>query len=222
MRRPVASIFALAEDALAEPGLPQPTRTRLEQIVEEAEWLTDLIQQSVHAAGPDAPGPTQADLFRVVNEVVAAERVTWPGDVKVLGLAGPVLCAVHCVLLRRMVANLLSNATRAAGPSGSVTIELGGDRHLARLAIEDTGPGFGKIERGLGLGLPGVSRCAAAYGGGLDHGCGASGGARVSLWLPRITEPVRDGCGGSEFSSTLSRQTRKAGVPAQRHAGWRS
>ncbi len=190
MRQPVASMFALAAAALAEPGLPQPARVRLEQIVEQAEWLADLIQHSLHTAGPGAPGACQTDLLRVVNEAVAAECVTWPGDVRIIGVAEPVFTTVHSVLLRRMVANLLSNATRAAGPSGAVIVEVGCQRRSAMLAIEDTGPGFGKIERGLGLGLTAVSRCVTMYGGRLDHGCGASGGARVSLSLPRTRDPA--------------------------------
>jgi K+-sensing histidine kinase KdpD len=185
MRQPVASMFALAAAALAEPGLPQPARARLEQIVEQAEWLADLIQHSLHTAGPTAAGGCQTDLLRVVNEAVAAECVTWPGDARIVGAAEPIFTAVHSVLLRRMVANLLSNATRAAGPSGAVTVEVGYQRGSAMLAIEDNGPGFGNIERGLGLGLNAVSRFVTAYDGGLDYERSDSGGARVSMWLPR-------------------------------------
>jgi len=185
MRQPVASIFALAAAALAEPGLPRPARACLEQIVGQAEWLADLIQHSLHTAGPGTPDDCQSDLLGVVNDAVAAECLTWPGDLRIAAAAEPVFTAVHAVLLRRMVANLLSNATRAAGPSGAVTVEVGRRRHSATLTIEDTGPGFGKIERGHGLGLNAVSRAVTAYDGGLDYGPSASGGARVSMWLPR-------------------------------------
>jgi K+-sensing histidine kinase KdpD len=189
MRQPVASMFTLAAAALAEPGLPQPARIRLEQIVEQAAWISDLIQHSLHEGEQDAPGACPTDLFRVVSEAVAAERVTWPGEMRVLSPAEPVLTAVHFVVLRRIVANLLDNATRAAGPSGTVTIEIGQNRHSAMLAIEDTGPGFGKIERGLGLGLAAVSRGIATYGGRLERECGTGGGVRVNLWLPRGGPP---------------------------------
>jgi K+-sensing histidine kinase KdpD len=191
MRQPVASVFALAAVALSEPGLPQPVRACLEQIVDQAEWLADLIQQSLHEAGPGAPGGCQTDLHRVVRDAVAAECLTWPGDLRVACEAEPVFTAVHAVLLRRMVANLLSNATRAAGPSGTVTVVVGKRRRSATLTIEDTGPGFGKIERGLGLGLNAVSRFAAAHDGRLDYGCSPAGGARVSLSLPRAADPGR-------------------------------
>jgi C4-dicarboxylate-specific signal transduction histidine kinase len=208
MRQPVASMVALAAAALAEPGLPQPARTRLEQIVQQAEWLSDLIQHSLQTPVP-APRAGQTDLFGVVDEAIAAERVTWPGDIRVLGVTRPVFTAVPAVLVRRMVANLLSNATRAAGPSGAVTIEIGSDQRSAMLAIEDTGPGFGKIEQGLGLGLAAVWRCACAYGGRLDHGCGTNGGARVSLWLPRTTDAAHQARSGSSASYAMLKPLRE-------------
>lgn len=185
MRQPVTRMAALALSALAEPGVPQPARARLEHILEQANWLADLIMHSPLSVGLDDPGSCETDLHQVTHEAATAECVTWPGDMKIIGVTGPVLVAVDSVPLRRMVANLLANATRAAGPAGTVTLEIGYRGHSAMLAIEDTGPGFGKIERGLGLGLAEVSRCVAAYGGRLRHGCSANGGARVSLWLPR-------------------------------------
>lgn len=192
MRQPVTRMAALALSALAEPGVPQPARARLEQILEQANWL-EALMHSPHSVGLDDPGSCQTDLRQVTHEAAAAECVTWPGDMNITGVAGPVLVAVDSVPLRRVVANLLANATRAAGPAGAVTLDIGYKGRSAMLAIEDTGPGFGKIERGLGLGLAEVSRCVAAYGGRLRHGCCANGGVRVSLWLPR---PISPRCGG--------------------------
>ncbi len=65
-----------------------------------------------------------------------------------------------------------------------VTVEVGCEQNSALFAVEDTGPGFGKITTGLGIGLAVVSGLAVRYGGRLEHGCGASGRTRVSLWLP--------------------------------------
>jgi signal transduction histidine kinase len=185
MRQPLASMFALAAAALAEPGLPPAARARLEQMVEQAEWLADMIEHSLQLAAPDAPGAGGAELVRVASDVAAAERMTWPGEVRMVSQPSAVFTDVHPVLLRQMVANLVGNATRAAGPSGTVTIEVGRQRNSALLAVEDTGPGFGnKIPAGLGLGLPAVSRNAIRHGGRVECGRGAGGGARVHLWLP--------------------------------------
>ena len=102
MRQPVASVFALAAAALAEPGLPQAARVRLEQIVDQAEWLADLIQHSLQTAELSLPDARLADLVRVASEAVAAERVTWAGKVRMISPVEPVFAAIHPVLLRRM------------------------------------------------------------------------------------------------------------------------
>ena len=196
MRQPLASMFALAAAALAERGLPPGARARLEQMVEQAEWLADMIEHSLQLAAPDAPGSCGADLVRVASDVAAAERMTWPGEVRLVSQPSAVFTDVHPVLLRQMVANLVGNATRAAGPSGTVTIEVDRLQNSALLAVEDTGPGFGnKIPEGLGLGLAAVSRNAIRHGGRVECGRGACGGARVHLWLPlsaRLTQPEPD------------------------------
>jgi K+-sensing histidine kinase KdpD len=183
MRQPIASVLALADAALAEPGLPAAVHERLELITEQAGWLAALVRHSL-TAGLEVPGASQTELLWVTNEAIAAECLTWAGEVKVYSPPEPVFTAVHSVLLRRMIANLLSNATRAAGPSGTVTVGVGHEQGAAVLRVEDSGPGFGKIEKNFGLGLAAVSRSAAKHGGRLEYGSGASGGARVSLWLP--------------------------------------
>jgi hypothetical protein len=56
MRQPVAGVLALADAALAEPGLPGVARLRLEQIIKQAEWLADMIQDWLRTAQPGDPG----------------------------------------------------------------------------------------------------------------------------------------------------------------------
>lgn len=184
MRQPVASVFALAAAALAEPGVPQAASARMEEIIKQAEWLAQLIRHALYAPASEAADESVSDLLEVAHEAVAAECMTWPGQVTVVGTAGQVLICVDPVQLHRMIANLLGNATRAAGPSGQVTLTFASDDGVARLCIEDTGPGFGKIQKGLGLGLAAVQREATRHGGRLDCGDAEGGGARVCLTLP--------------------------------------
>jgi signal transduction histidine kinase len=211
MRQPVASLFALAAATLAEPGLPPAARARLELMVGQAEWLAELIRHSLQQVGGlDAPWAGRADLGQVACEVAGAERTTWPGTMKLISRPAVIFAEVHPVLVRRMVANLVGNATRAAGPCGTVTVEISLDQHWAVLAVEDTGPGFGEIPKGLGLGLPAVSRTAARYGGRLECGSGASGGTRVTLWLPPSS--AQPASGGSRVDDS-------PGIPAIKPTG---
>jgi hypothetical protein len=55
MRQPIAGVLALAEAALTEPGLPRGVRVCLEQIVQQAEWLAEAIQNWLQAGQPGDP-----------------------------------------------------------------------------------------------------------------------------------------------------------------------
>lgn len=190
MRQPVANTMALAAAALTVPALPAVARDRLEQIIEQAEWLADMIhdclvaQQQEEPDDFEKPGHDLADLVHVVDEAIAAECLTWPGEVTMTAPAGPVWCMFHPVLLRRAVSNVLDNAVRAAGPTGTVSVEIQQHDDTIMLAVEDSGPGFGEIPSGAGLGLSAVARNVIRYGGRMEYGCGERGGARVRLWLP--------------------------------------
>jgi len=50
MRQPVAAVLALTGAALSEPGVPGSARVRLEQIVQQAESLADMIQEWLYVA----------------------------------------------------------------------------------------------------------------------------------------------------------------------------
>jgi two-component system sensor histidine kinase QseC len=196
MRQPVAIMMALAAAALTEPDLPAAAQLRLEQIVGQAEWLSDIIrnclpkqqqqqQQREEPCETGKPGRDSADMVQIVGEAIEAERLTWPGDMKLVAPAGPVQCRVDPVLLRRAVSNVLGNAVRAAGLGGTVSVEIQRCDDAIMVAVEDSGPGFGEIPSGAGLGLTAVARNITKYGGRIEYSCGVHGsGARVSLWFP--------------------------------------
>jgi signal transduction histidine kinase len=86
-------------------------------------------------------------------------------------------------LLRRTFSNVLDNAVRAAGPDGTVSVEIRRRDDGVMLIVEDNGPGFGEIPRGAGLGLSAVVRNVIRYGGRMEYSRAEYGGVRVSLWL---------------------------------------
>ena len=185
IRQPIAGVLALAGAVLAETNLPEGSRSRLEQIIELAEWQSDMVENWLEVAEGDAsPITGYTDVVEVVNQAAAAERLMWPGNLTLIWPAERIFIQTHPVILRRMTANLLGNATRATDPSGLVTVEVSRRGSRMLLAVEDDGPGFGWLAQCHGLGLSAVARQAVQHGGRLECGRGRLGGGRVSLWLP--------------------------------------
>ena len=145
MRQPVASVLALAAATLTDPDLSAAARGRLEHIIGQAEWLADMIHDCLTANGQEEPGdieesgPGHADVVRVVAEAIAAERLTWGGDITLTSPDGPVWCALYPVVLRRTVANVLGNAARAAGRQARSASRSGGSRAPPRSRWRTTG-----------------------------------------------------------------------------------
>jgi C4-dicarboxylate-specific signal transduction histidine kinase len=184
LRQPIAGVLALAEAALCEADLPENTREVLNKIIGLTEWQSDVIEHWLWAPADRSSKTQETDALGVIMEAVAAQQVTWAGVLTVLWPPGPVLVGLPRVTLRRMTANLLANATRAAGPTGRVTVEVSVQAAQMLLAVEDDGPGFGLLPGGCGLGLSAVAREANECNGRLECGRGDLGGARVSLLLP--------------------------------------
>jgi signal transduction histidine kinase len=187
---PVTRIRETAATALAGPGLGAQVRRRLEQIAGQADWLASIINDCLRTEcqqnGVKGAGDGPSNVARVVNEAAADCCLTWPGDLSMTSPPGPVACALDPVILRRIISNVLSNATRAAGPSGVVAVEIKCDQGMTVVMVEDSGPGFGKIPQGHGIGLAEVASNVIRYGGKVECSRGACGGVRVSLWLPQV------------------------------------
>jgi signal transduction histidine kinase len=174
----------LATAALTEPTLPTPARSYLEQIVTQAESLAEIISHSLSADEPGRPAVRLTDLRQVTSEAAAAQRVTYRGQLEVLPHAVPLLTHVNRTDVRRIICNLLSNATQAAGPAGTVRIQACRDGGLAQFVVEDTGPGFGQIPEGTGLGWRIIVESLARCSGKIQFGQSALGGVRACLSLP--------------------------------------
>jgi signal transduction histidine kinase len=183
MRQPVAVIRSLATATLAEPGLPSATRLWLEQILNEAESLAELIEHSLARTHP-ATEHGQTNLGQLAREAVAGEQLTYQGQLQVRVPADTVMVRVGQVDARRIIANLLSNATRAAGPGGQVTVDVASNHGCALLVVEDSGPGFARIPPGTGLGSRVIAECLIRCSGRLQYGRSSAGGVKATVSLP--------------------------------------
>jgi signal transduction histidine kinase len=178
LRQPVATILMLAAAAAAEAEVSHSTQVRLDQIAAEAEWMSSIIREVLATRAT----PQEIDL-----RDTARQTTSDPGRADVTCRTElpdhPVRVRANAILVRRAVANLVDNACRAAGPGGAVTVAVRQTGRWAVVEVEDSGPGYGQIAPGCGLGLEVVARAAADHGGRVDTGRSRLGGARVCLRL---------------------------------------
>jgi len=106
--------------------------------------------------------------------------------------------AVDPALIRRVLANLVTNALRHTPAGGEVIVMIAADGGMQRLTITDTGPGIpaelrpriferfvrGPGSDGSGLGLAIARDLVAAHGGSIRAEDAPGGGARLVVELP--------------------------------------
>ncbi|HEY2224062.1 HAMP domain-containing sensor histidine kinase [Actinomycetospora sp.] len=211
LRTPLAGIAATAEAGTA-PELDPEARERLATLlVRDARRAGRIVDDLLTLARYDAglrPEREEVDLVELVRVETDRDAVRRPDDPAVLAAAGPVQVAVDAELVGQALTNLLTNARRHG--NGRVTVTVGVDGGVARVAVRDEGPGVPEGERervfdrmvrldearsggaggarggGAGLGLAIAREAARAHGGDLvctapDDG---SPGAVFVLTLP--------------------------------------
>jgi signal transduction histidine kinase len=192
LRQPVAAILALAAAAESVPDVPVPVLRRLDQISEEAGWIFKVIGELL-ADGGQGTEPVAIDAL--IRDVVDSERLTFPGQIRLWQPAGDVrYVTAASTRLRRALANVLANATRAAGPQGHVELVVRSHGNTQIIEIIDDGPGFGQVGQVHGIGLQITRQILADCGGRMEIERRAPDRTVVRLWLPLLS---RDhGAGG--------------------------
>jgi signal transduction histidine kinase len=210
LRSPIASIRAQLEVALDHPDT-QDWRQTASDVLQDTLRLAALAEDLLVLARLDERGGRRMAHQVVELAALAAGEVSRYDDARVPVLvSGAEPCAVtgDADGLRRMVSNLIDNATRYAASRVEVAVSVAGP--CARLTVTDDGPGlsppdaeraFGRFTRldnarsrdgegegGAGLGLAIVRATAQAHGGSaaLED---AEPGLRAVVLLP--TTPQR-------------------------------
>jgi signal transduction histidine kinase len=176
-------------------------------IVQEARRLAHLVENVLQYSRAERRGtpvhPERRPLAPLVREIV--ERfapLAGTASVRLrTELDETVLAPVDADALTQILLNLLDNAFRHGGDSGAVILRLGLHGALARIEVEDGGPGipaamreeiwvpFVRIDRrpsvpGSGIGLAVVRELVRAHGGECRVERPAAGGARFVVELP--------------------------------------
>jgi signal transduction histidine kinase len=162
--------------------------------IESGEGLRDRLEAIAAAAGQiaaicdDILDPPRCRphvrLDRIAADAVASARARYPGVIDIV--SKPVTALVYTGDLIRILGNVLTNACRAAGPGGRVTVEVDEADGRARLTIDDSGDGLAGASAGgrAGLGLEIVGALALKYGGSVHLRASDLGGLAVTVQVP--------------------------------------
>lgn len=201
---------------------PDPARRAalLDTVIEEAEGLVRLSENSLQLARLEAPGARLAADWESVEEIVATvlarARRRDPGRrLKARVEPGLPLLQADAARLVQLLDNLVDNALRHGGPAGPVELLARRQDGGLLLAVRDRGPGVPRAlrerifqpfergprapgeaapqRRGAGLGLALGRAIANAHGGQLRLRARAHGGASFECWLPLAADAPAPG-----------------------------
>lgn len=214
LRTPVAGMRAAAESLLhAGASLTPADREQLEAlVVREAARAGRLVDDLLAVARLDAGETVRpmepTDLREVAAQELARIALTHPSVRATLAgdAAGELTVSADPEQVAGIVANLLDNAVRAAGPTGTVTVTVHRLEEWVCVDVADSGPGVAEAEReriferlvrldtgrsqpagGSGLGLAIARGYARTHGGDVRCLAPPSGsGALFRLALPLL------------------------------------
>ena len=178
LRQPLAAILLLAG---AEGG---DVRRRLDGILDQAQWLADMVEGVIGGAADDLP--VSVDVADLASGCVLRAQHTAECEIGLISTDHAIALAAP-VALSRAVCCVLDNAVRAAGPCGHVTVEVTRTAREIIIRVIDDGPGLGSVPTQNSLGLTITRALVASCGGGFELNPGTSGGAVARIVLPRVS-----------------------------------
>jgi two-component system sensor histidine kinase MprB len=213
LRTPVTSVRTNIE-ILQQQGAQMDAdeqRRLLDEVVEQIEELTMLVNDLIELARGEEPHPEQEELRLdlLVAEVVERVHRRAPDTPIEVELEPTILAGVPA-RLERAIGNLVDNALKYGPPGAPVTVRLAD----GELTVRDRGPGIApadlphvfdrfyrgaeaRSQSGSGLGLAIVKQVAEQHNGSVVAETPPGGGVLMRLRLPG-SEPTSDAAGAVE------------------------
>lgn len=178
LRQPLAAILLLAGSESGD------VRRRMDGILDQAQWLSDMVEGVIGGAADDLP--TSVDVAELSYRCVQRAQPTATCRIAFFGCDNASTVATP-VALGRAITCVLDNAVRAAGPGGQVTVGVTATDVEITIRVIDDGPGLGKVPRNNSLGLTITRALVSACGGAFELIPGAEGGMVARIALPAMT-----------------------------------
>ena len=178
LRQPLAAILLLAGSESGD------VRRRMDGILDQAQWLSDMVEGVIGGAADDPP--VGVDVVDLASRVVRRAQRTARCQIGFVGTSRAV-SVIAPVALSRAVSCVLDNAVRAAGPGGQVTVEVTGTDGEITILVIDDGPGLGHMPTNNSLGLTITRALVSACGGAFELNPGAISGVVARISLPAIS-----------------------------------
>jgi signal transduction histidine kinase len=175
----VAILQALLGTLRASDMVKPEGRDTVDLMGREIAMIAALCQRQLS----DSPHLSSVDLAAVATDVVERARLTYGGEIT-LDLSSATVDG-DPLEWHRCLFNLVENACRAASEAGKVAVRLWTTEGTLRLAVGDSGPGFGEAMAGrASLGMITVTRVVESHSGHLELRESPLGGAELTIVVP--------------------------------------
>jgi two-component system sensor histidine kinase KdpD len=215
LRTPLTVLIGLADVlALSRPPLAPEQRETAECIQDEARRMSALVTNLLDMARIESGDVTLNLQWQSFEEVVGAAL----GAMQLVLKAHRIILRIprdlplvrfDAMLIERVLANLLENASKYTPPGTSITLSADASDGNLSVSVADDGPGlpkgreedvfqkFARGEResatpGVGLGLPICRAIIDAHGGKIEGRNRPGGGALFTFTLPLGHPPVAE------------------------------
>jgi PAS domain S-box-containing protein len=202
-----SSVYLAKEElkTLPESSEKEDLTESLETIEDQVAYINKIVSDLQDFVKPLNPKIEEVDLQKLVKDAFLSSAI--PENIKVLISVADDLrqLAVDRYFIKRVLANLITNAIQAMPDGGTLTVKATQENGMARISVEDTGLGipeenrneifkplFTTKSKGQGFGLAVCKRLVEAHNAGsITFESEAGKGSKFTIQVPnKVRRPM--------------------------------